>query len=467
MGGGAAVFAGATKAADLKIENVVMINSGLPIGGTCVNVGCVPSKVLLEMGAQIYYPHVGRFKSLQPAAQLSASTLDIQKVMAEKDEIVESLRQSNYRDVIAAFKNVEFLEGTARFASPTAVEVSGEKTKMIEADKFIIATGSRAKIPPLKGIESVGYLTNIEALSLKKVPKRFLVIGGGPLGLEFAQMFRHLGSEVVVVELEKRVLPLEEPEVSKEIQRALEDEGIKFMVSSKLLEFSVNAKGKHGVVENKGEKVDAGFDQVLIATGIQPNTDKLNLDGTGVKTDHRGFIETDCHLRTANPGIYAAGDCTGKMALETVAAKEGAVAAENAMTGTEKSINYDQIPHAVFTTPQVASVGITEAELMKRLNVCACRTVPIGSVPKGRALKEKYGIVKLVINPHNAEIVGASTVSPVAAEMIQEATLAMRSKITIYDLIDTVHVFPTFSEGLKIAAQAFTRDIKTMSCCIG
>ncbi|MGC8595904.1 MAG: mercury(II) reductase [Candidatus Kryptoniota bacterium] len=467
IGGGAASFAAATKAADLKIDKVVMINSGLPIGGTCVNVGCVPSKVLLEISAQLYYRENSRFNSLRSALQTQFQRPDVSKIFMEKDEIVESLRQSNYLDVISAFKNVEFIEGTARFTSENAVEVLGERPRKIEAEKFIIATGSKAKIPPIKGIEQVKYLTNIEALSLKRVPNKFVVLGGGPLGLEFAQMYRHFGSEVLVIEMENRVLPLEEPEVSREIQHALESEGIQFMTSSKLLELSGNGTEKRARIDYSGDVVEIDFDEILIATGVQPNTAGLNLGSAGVKTDRRGFIETDEHLRTANPNIYAAGDCVGKMALETVAAREGAVAAENALTGSEKTINYEQIPHAVFTMPQVASVGITEAELMKRIKVCACRTVQLSSVPKGRALKEEYGIVKLVINPHTAEIVGAGIVSPVAAEMIHEAALAIRNKMTIYDLIDTVHVFPTFSEGLKIAAQAFTRDISKMSCCIG
>jgi mercuric reductase len=466
IGGGAAAFAAATKANDLN-QKTIIINSGLPIGGTCVNVGCVPSKVLLEIGAQLYYPQNRRFDSLEHSAQQRSSPPEFTKIIAEKDEIVESLRQSNYRDVISALKNVEFVEGSGRFISPNAVEVIGDKALTIEAEKFIIATGSRAKIPPVNGIEKVKYLTNIEALSPKRIPQHFVVLGGGPLGLEFAQMYRHFGSEVLVIEMEKRVLPLEEPEVSREIQRALEAEGIQFMTSSRLIELSNNGTLKHAKVDYNGDAVEIDFDEILIATGVQPNTAGLNLESAGVKTDRRGFIEVDEHLRTANPNIYAAGDCVGKMALETVAAKEGTVAAENALTGSERTINYEQIPHAVFTTPQVASVGITESELMKRIKVCACRTVPISSVPKGRALKEKFGIVKLVINPHTAEIVGAGIVSPVAAEMIHEAAIAIRNKMTIYDLIDTVHVFPTFSEGLKIAAQAFTRDISTMSCCIG
>lgn len=466
IGGGAAAFAAATKANDLD-QKTVIINSGLPIGGTCVNVGCVPSKVLLEISAQFYYARNSRFDALKAAAHHELSFADIAKIIAEKDEIVKSLRKSNYQDVILALKNVDYIEGFARFVSADMVEVQGENIEIIKAEKFLIATGSRAKIPPIKGIDKVKYLTNIEALSIDRVPEHLVVLGGGPLGLEFAQMFRHLGSEVLVIEMEERVLPLEEPEVSREIQRSLEDEGIQFMTSSKVIELSNKGAIKHARVDYSGDVVEINFDEILIATGVQPNTADLNLDLAGVKTNHRGFVETNEHLQTSNPKIYAAGDCVGKMALETVAAREGAVAAENALTGSSRTINYEQIPHAVFTTPQVASVGITEAALVKKINTCACRTVPISSIPKGRALKEKYGIVKLVVNPHNAEIVGASAVSPVASDMIHEAAIAIRNKMTIYDLIDTVHVFPTFSEGLKIAAQAFTRDISTMSCCIG
>jgi len=217
----------------------------------------------------------------------------------------------------------------------------------------------------------------------------------------------------------------------------------------------------------KNEEREFAAEELLLATGIEPKTKSLGLEQAGVTTDTRGFIVADSELRTTQPHIWAAGDCVGKMALETVAAKEGAIAAENALTGSHLSLSYDEIPHAVFTTPQVASVGLTERELMRRLNVCACRTVPLSMVPKAKAVGETRGLVKLVIDPHTSVVVGCHIVAPVAAEMIHEAVLAIRCKLTVDDLINTVHTFPTFSEGIKLAAQAFTRDISVMTCCIG
>ena len=221
------------------------------------------------------------------------------------------------------------------------------------------------------------------------------------------------------------------------------------------------------VVRVKNEEQEFMAEELLLATGIEPQTKELQLQNAGVEVGSHGSIQTNVEMQTSQEHIWAAGDCVGKLALETVAAKEGAIAAENALTDVHKKINYDEIPHAVFTMPQVASVGLTESELMKRINVCACRTVPLASVPKAKAIGEERGLIKLVINPHTNAIVGCHIVAPLAADMIHEAVLAVRHKLTIDDIIDTIHVFPTFSEGIKLAAQAFTRDISVMTCCIG
>ena len=180
----------------------------------------------------------------------------------------------------------------------------------------------------------------------------------------------------------------------------------------------------------------------------------------------RGFVRVDEHYQTTNPNVSAAGDCIGRKPLETVAAKEGSLAAENALTGAQKSINYDHVPHAVFTNPQFASVGITEEEEMRRFNACACRTIYMDAVPKAEAIKETRGAFKMVIHPENSKVLGVHIVSPYAADLIHEATLAVKFGLTVDDIIDTVHVFPTLSEGIKRLAQAFTRDISSMACCV-
>ena len=207
-------------------------------------------------------------------------------------------------------------------------------------------------------------------------------------------------------------------------------------------------------------------EELLLATGIQANTPDLGLSEAGVRTRPDGFVRVNRFYQTDAPNIYAAGDCTGNLPLETVAAKEGSLAAKNALTGSETSMNYEHVPRAVFTNPQVASVGLTEEEEMQRFNVCACRTIYMDSVPKADVIKETRGVFKMVIHPESSVILGVHIVAPNAADLIHEATLAVKFGLTIDDIIDTLHVFPTLSEGIKRVAQAFTRDISVMSCCV-
>ncbi len=460
IGGGAAAFAAATKANDFQKEALI-INGGLPIGGTCVNVGCVPSKHLLEVGARYYYGQQPMFSSIHTNGEFQ---FDFQKAISFKNEIIASLRKSNYTDVVDNLKTVEYRSGKATFVSKNEVDVNGER---IRGENFIIATGSKAKVLPFKDIESVKYLTNIEALDLDYLPESMIVVGGGPLGLEFAQMYLHFGTKVTVLEKMNRILPLEEPEISDEMRRILENEGLVIHTSVDIQSVREEQGKKIVVAKVKNEQREFKADELLLATGVEANAKELGLEEAGVSVDHRGFIMANDAMQTTEKHIWAAGDCVGKLALETVAAKEGSIAAENALTGSRKKLNYDEIPHAVFTMPQVASVGLTERELMKRINVCSCRTVPLSAVPKAKAVGETRGVIKLVIDPHTSAIVGCHIVAPVAAEIIHEAVLALRYKLTIDDIIDTVHAFPTFSEGIKLAAQAFTRDISVMTCCIG
>ncbi|MCH7482885.1 MAG: FAD-dependent oxidoreductase, partial [Chloroflexi bacterium] len=311
-----------------------------------------------------------------------------------------------------------------------------------------------------------GWLTNVTAMQLTELPESLVVIGGGPLGLEFAQMFAHFGTRVTVLEALGRILPAHEPEVGLEMRRVLDGEGI--TVHTGAMVERVEQRGGRKVVRFKtGEAAqEVGAQEILVAAGIRPNTADMGLDAAGVDTERGGFVQVDQHYRTANPDIFAAGDCIGRMALETVAAKEGALAAENALMVPVRTLNYDHIPHAVFTNPQVASVGLTEAEEMRRFNACSCRTVFMDAVPKALAVNEDRGLFKMVIHPRSSKILGMHIVAPHAADLIHEAALAVKFGLTVEDIIDTVHVFPTFSEGIKRAAQAFTRDVSVMSCCI-
>lgn len=459
IGGGSAAFAAATKAADLK-KTALMFNSGLPLGGTCVNVGCMPSKNLLTQGDEYYYNRRPKFKSLRYRAK---SQFDFREAIKEKNRMVEKARKQNYTRVLKSLKSVALVEKRAQFVGPNQVEVTGQT---YQADKFIIAVGASTKSPPIPGLDSVRWLNNVTAMQLEKSPASMVIIGGGPLGLEFAQMFSHFGTRVTVLEAMEHILPKHEPEIAVELQRCLAGEGISLHTSIRM----------EGVAETNGEKIitfqegaakrEVKADEILLATGIRPNTDDLGLEKAGVKVGKNGFIQVNQYYQTDNPDIFAAGDCVGKMPLETVAAREGSLAAENALTIPVRTLNYDHVPSAVFTNPQVASVGLTEHEEMLRFNSCLCRTIYMDVVPRALALSEKRGVYKMAIHPQNRKVLGVHIVSPDAAELIHAATLAVRLGLTIEDVIDTIHVFPTYSEGIKRVAQAFIRDVSKMSCCV-
>ncbi|MEX2159719.1 MAG: mercury(II) reductase [Dehalococcoidia bacterium] len=459
IGGGAAAFAAATKAAELGLTTA-MINDGLPLGGTCVNVGCVPSKHLLAVGDQFYYPQHPTFDALKNGHRPS---FDFRAAIEEKRRLVGALRESNYKDVLGSLQGVDYIEGRARFVSPTEVEVNGRR---LMAEKFLIATGSRPSIPPFPGIDGVQYITNREAMELEELPESMIVIGAGPIGLELGQMFLHFGTKVTLLEKIPQILPRIEPEVADELQRVLEAEGMEIRCACNIERVWQEGETRFVEADVMGEKRVFQADQLLLATGVVPNSDDMGLEAAGVRTNERGFIDANEFMETSAPGIYAAGDVVGRMFLETLAAREGMVAASNAFENAVKTIDYDAIPAAVFTNPQVATVGLTEEEEMQRYQACACRTVEVSRIPKAKAIKETRGLIKMVIHPETSKIIGVHMVAPDAADLIHEAVLAVKFGLTVDDIIDTVHVFPTMSEGLKLAAQAFVRDISVMSCCI-
>ena len=460
VGGGAAAFAAATKANDLG-KTALMINEGLPLGGTCVNVGCVPSKHLLAVGAEHYYGSRPRFEANSNG---HATTFDFKTAIEQKRDVVAALRHKNYANVQESQEYVDLIEGRAHFTATKEVEVNGQK---IMADHIVISTGSSTRPLDVEGLSDVRYLTNETVMELESLPESMIVIGGGPQGLEVAQMFTHFGSRVTVVMSHNSILPKEELEISTELWRVLSEEGIEFQLGARAVSAAIADDQKSlTILTSDGDEEVLTATEIFLAAGIQANTADLRLDVAGVTVDERGFIKTDDRYETSTPGIFAAGDVIGRRALETTAAKEGSIAAENALTGSSRTINYDHVPRAVFTEPEVASVGITEDEEMEIYNACSCRTIPIDMVPRAEATFETRGVFKMVIHPENSTILGVHIVAPHAAELIHEATLAVKFGLTIDEIIDTVHVFPTLSEGIKRVAQAFTRDISQMSCCV-
>lgn len=456
IGGGAAGFAAAIKADELGAKTL-MVNSGLPMGGTCVNVGCVPTKFLLEVAGDYYKANHSRFASLS-----SSGKVDFASLMEEKDTLVKSLRKSNYEDLLKNLPNVTYKEGKAHFISEKEIIVGTEK---YSARKFIIATGSSPKIIPIEGLKETGFLTHRTALELKKLPESLLVIGGGPIGLEFAQIFSRLGSQVTIAELMERIVLQAEPIISEELRKYLGEKGITIITGAKIKRIMKNEK-KIVEIEKDDSVTQLKVDEILLAAGVVGNIRDLGLEKIGLETDKNGFIKVNAYLGTAQAHIYAAGDIIGPPWLETIAAKEGNIAAQNALKDKKIKMDFEGIPYAVFTSPQVASVGMKESEYKEKFGTCLCSMVKMERIPKANAINQTKGLILMVIDHKTKKILGVHILSELAAEIIHEAALALKFWLTIDEIIDTVHIFPTFSESVKIVAQSFKHDPKRMSCCV-
>jgi len=456
LGSGAAAFAAALKVSELDAK-VAMVERGT-IGGTCVNVGCVPSKNLLRAGEILYYCMKPSYKGVS----LENPELNFPQIIKQKDKLVLSLRKQKYSSVLDSLPNASFFKGSATFLSKNEVKVDG---KVLHGKKFIIATGSSPNIPAIQGIQDVDYLTNVEALSLPELPDSMIIIGGRTLGLEFAQMFAHFGTEVTVLQRSPKIIPEEEPEISDALKKYLEEEGIKIYTGVKTL--AVRKKGNSNIVraEIGGNAMEIEAEQLLVATGRRPNTSDLHLENVGVKVRNDSSIVVNSEMKTSAPHVWAAGDVIGQPMLETAAAKEGAVAAENALDGSKKKVDFLSIPHAIFTSPQVASVGMTEEEMTSKTGVCSCRTLYMTEVPKALVVNETRGLIKMVVHPTTNRIMGVHILSELAADMIHEAVLAVKYKLTVDDIIDTTHVFPTMTEAIKLVATAFRKDVSKLTCC--
>ena len=456
LGSGSAAFAAALKAADHGAKTAMIERSTL--GGTCVNVGCVPSKNLLRAGELRYYDSRREFPGISPGS----TKLEFNKIIEQKSQIVRGLRKEKYSDVLKSLPSAKLFRGDARFVSKTRVKVDGIN---VDGKKFVVATGSSPRLPRIPGIENVSYLTNAEALSLRNKPASMVVLGGRALGLEFAQMYSHMGTEVALLQRSDRIIPEEEPEVSQALRQYLEDEGIKIKTGVEVKRVYQTQGKKVIVATANGRKFEARGDELLLATGRDPNTNGLGLETVPVRLRKDGAVKVDREMHTTARHVWAAGDVIGEPMLETIAAKEGATAAENALLGTHRKIDFLPVPRAIFTSPQVASVGLTEKEAHEGGYECACRTIPMSKAPKAIIIRDTRGLVKMVVEASTGRILGVHILAENAADIIHEAVLAVKHKLTVDDIIDTVHVFPTMTESIKLAATSFRKDIDQLSCC--
>ncbi len=459
IGGGAGAFAAAIRANELG-SKTALINAGLPLGGTCVNVGCVPSKTLLYAGEILHHAkHHG-----VAGVELEVKNFDFQKVVQDELSLVEKLRQEKYEKVLKNLEHVTAIEGKAVFVSKSEVDVNGER---LSADKFIIAAGSTATVPPIEGIREVGFITHIGALKQEIQPKELIIIGAGPLGLEFAQMFSRFGTKVTVLQRGDSIFPHSEKTLTDRLAEVLSKEGITIKTNVEVK----SARKENGkkiisyLASGKSEEVSG--DEILLAAGKTPNTQGLGLDVVGVEISKQQAVVVNQYFQTSNKNIFAVGDVTNApVRLETTAGREGTLAAENALKGTQLFIDYNTVPYAIFTDPQLAGVGFTEDEQMKQMGVCACRTVSFADVPKAIIMRRTEGMIKMAIHPQTKQILGVHILAPNAGELIAEAMMLIKNKNTIDDVVNSLPMFPTLSEAIKIVALSFTKDISKLSCCI-
>jgi mercuric reductase len=456
VGSGGAAFGAAIRAAELGAR-VAMVERGT-LGGTCVNVGCVPSKALLRAAEALRRAQLTPFAGLEVKGRLA----DFGRLQAQKDDLIGDLREHKYRDVLRGLDHVTLIEGHGEFARRGQLMV-GDRT--LRADRFLIATGARPSVPPVPGLADAGYLTSTEALALRELPASLLVLGGRYIALELAQAFARLGTKVTVLQRSGHILPTEDDAITCALRAHLEEEGLRIVTG---VATRAVRRTDHGIevdCEVGGSSEIFRAEKLLSATGRQPNTDRMGLDRVGVELTADGHIRVDQFLESTMPGVYAAGDVIGEPAFVYTAAWEGRLAAENALSGSRRPADYGVVPWVVFTDPQVAGVGLTEkAARAKGVPVDVTR-LPLSAVPRALAARDTRGLIQLVKEQGGDRLLGATILAPEAGDLIMEPTLAIRYGIGVSQLASTFHPYLTQSEGIKLAAQTFTTDVKKLSCC--
>jgi mercuric reductase len=459
VGGGSAGFAAAIKAAELGAR-VALIEGGT-LGGTCVNVGCIPSKTLIR-AAEAHHRRVHHGFRGVPATD---GRPDWAAVRRQKDELVSELRQTKYWSVLRSYPAVTLLEQRAKITDGHHIRLADGRT--IAAGKIIVTTGASPWAAPIPGLAEAGYLDNVTAMALERLPDSLIAIGASAVGLELAQMFARLGVKVMVLEALPRVVPAEDSDIGDALGDYLRDDGLEVYAGVQI-ELVARAGNGYTVSFKYGGKPQvARADQLLVATGRRANTKGFGLETVGVTLGKKSEMVVNDFLQTANPDIYAAGDVIGDPMFVYVAAYGGALAAENALTGNVRRYDLTALPKVTFTDPAVAAVGLTEAQARAEGLEPLVSKLPLEHVARSLAARDTRGFVKLLADAATRRIIGAHVLAAEAGEMITEAALAIKHGLTIEDLVSTFHPYLTLSEGIKLAAQAFTKDVATLSCCAG
>lgn len=457
IGSGGAAFSAAIQARR-RGARVVMIERGT-MGGTCVNIGCVPSKTLLRAGEIYFQARNHSFAGLQT----STGPVDMGLLVGQKGELVAELRREKYEALVGEY-GFDVIRGEAQFVDPTSVRVGDP---IITGNAFLIATGADPAVPDIPGLKDVDFLTSTTALELKTLPKSLAVIGSGYIALELGQLYRHLGTRVTLMQRGERILKEYEPEISAAVTQVVTRQGIELITGVHYERVEGDHLGKRVFIEVNGQKRVIEAEQILVATGRRPNTAALALEKAGVKVGSRGEVVVDDHLRTSNPQIFAAGDVTLGPQFVYVAAYEGAVAADNALGVAARKVDLRFVPAVTFTSPAIATVGLTERAAKASGYEVKTSVLPLEAVPRALVNRETAGVFKLVADAATGRLLGAHVVAENAGDVIYAATLAVKFGLTVQDLKETLVPYLTMAEGLKLAALTFDTDVAKLSCCAG
>jgi mercuric reductase len=458
VGAGSAGFSAAITAAG-QGARVALVGHGT-IGGTCVNIGCVPSKALIRAVGAVHDARgaAERFSGVASSARIT----DWAALAAQKDVLVAALRQAKYADLLPAYNGITYIEGEARLVEG-GVEAGGRR---LAADRVVLATGARPAVPAISGIETVAALDSTTALALDALPRSMIVLGAGYVGVELAQTFARAGVAVTLV-CRSRLLPEAEPEISAALTGYLVQEGLTVFGGVQYEHVAHDAAGVALAVQREGRRETLTAERLLVTTGRTPNIEGLGLADMGIALSPVGAILVDDRMRTSRPGIYAAGDVTGRDPFVYMAAYGARLAARNALNGDSLRYDSSAMPVVVFSDPQVASVGLTEARARSAGHEVRTSVLPLDHLPRALAARDTRGLIKLVADGHTRRLLGAHVLAPEGADAIQTAAMAIRGGLTIDDLVETIFSYLTTVEGLKLAAQGFDMDVSRLSCCAG
>ena len=458
VGAGSAGFSAAITAAE-DGARVALIGHGV-IGGTCVNVGCVPSKAMIRAMEVMHAPRTARrFDGIEAEARIT----DWAAVVRQKQALVDDLRAAKYIDVLPKHNGVAYLEGAARFAENGGLTIEGDP---VSAGKIVLATGSRPYVPDIPGMACVRFHDSTSILELEQLPSSLIVIGGGYIGVELAQVFARAGARVTIV-TRRGLLPEAEPEIGDALTQAFEDEGIAVRTVTSYTRVA-QADGEIALtVQTDGSNETLRAEELLLATGRVPNTESLALARAGIETNGGGGIKVDDRMRTSRAGVYAAGDVTGRDQFVYMAAYGARLAVKNALNGDSLVYDNSTMPAVVFSDPQVASVGLTETAAKAAGHDVRTSILPLDAVPRALAARDTRGLIKLVADGASKRLLGAHILAPEGADSIQTAAMALKAGMTYEELGAMIFPYLTTVEGLKLAAQTFEKDVAALSCCAG